>query len=54
METWEIVTTRSQVSVYRTNGPMVTIAAIDLKHYQDGRVKKKNHFVQRLYLLTLR
>ena len=22
---------------YRTNDPMVTIAAIDLKHYQDGR-----------------
>ena len=30
METWEKVTTRSQVSVYRTNDPMVTIAAIDL------------------------
>ena len=37
METWGKVTTRSQVSVYRTNDPMVTIAAIDLKHYQDGR-----------------
>ena len=37
METWGKVTTRSQVSVYRTNNPMVTIAAIDLKHYQDGR-----------------
>ena len=37
METWEKVTTRSQVSVYRTNDPMVTIAAIDLKHDQDGR-----------------
>ena len=33
METWEKVTTRSQVSVYRTNDP---IAAIDLKHDQDG------------------
>ena len=47
METWEKVTTRSQVSVYRTNDPMVTIAAIDLKHNQDGRhthlgKKKKN------------
>ena len=37
METWGKVTTRSQVSVYRTNDPMVTIADIDLKHYQDGR-----------------
>ena len=37
METWEKVTTRSQVSVYRTNDPMVTIAATDLKHNQDGR-----------------
>ena len=50
METWGKVTTRSQVIVYRTNDPMVTIAAIDLKHYQDGRhthlgLKKKNHFV---------
>ena len=36
METWGKVTTRSQVSVYRTNDPMVTIAAIDLQHYQDG------------------
>ena len=36
METWRKVTTRSQVSVYRTNDTMVTIAAIDLKHYQDG------------------
>ena len=26
------MTTRSQVSVYRTNGPMETIATIDLKH----------------------
>ena len=46
METWEKVTTRSlQVSVYRTNDPMVTIAAIDLKHDQDGRLPiygKKN------------
>ena len=33
----EKVTTRSQVSVYRTNDPMVTIAAIDLEHVQDGR-----------------
>ena len=31
------VTTMSQVSVYRTNDPMVTIASIDLKHHQDGR-----------------
>ena len=31
METWRKVTTRSQVSVYRTNDTMVTIAAIDLK-----------------------
>ena len=31
METWEKVTTRSQVSIYRTNDPMVTIVAIDLK-----------------------
>ena len=37
METWGKVTTRSQVSVYRTNDPMVTITDIDLKHYQDGR-----------------
>ena len=37
METWEKVTTRSQVSVYRTNDHMVTIAAIDLNHDQDGR-----------------
>ena len=36
METWGKVTSRSQVSIYRTNDPMVTIAAIDLKHYQDG------------------
>ena len=35
-QTWEKVTTRSQVSVYRTNDPMETIAAIDLKHDQDG------------------
>ena len=33
------VTTRSQVSVYRTSDPMVTIAAIDLKHDQDGHLK---------------
>ena len=31
------VTTRSQVSLYRTNGPMETIAAINLKH---GRCRK--------------
>ena len=37
METWEKVTTRSQVSIYGTNDPMVTIAAKDLKHDQDGR-----------------
>ena len=42
METWGKVTTRSQVSVNRTNDPMVTIAAIDLKHYHPFRVKKKN------------
>ena len=36
METWEKVKTRSQVSVFSTNDPMVTIAAIDLKHDQDG------------------
>ena len=29
------VTTRSQVSVCRTNDPMETIAAIDMKHDQD-------------------
>ena len=27
---------KSDVSVYRTNDPMKTIAAIDLKHDQDG------------------
>ena len=37
METWEKVTTWSQVNVYRTNDPMVTIAAIDVIHDQDGR-----------------
>ena len=36
MEIWGKVTTWSQLSVYRTKDPMVTIAAIDLKHYQDG------------------
>ena len=53
METWGKVTTRSQVSVYRTNDPMVTIAVIDLKHYQNGchthlglKKEKKIHFVQ--------
>ena len=30
METWEKVTTRSRVSIYRTNDPMETIAAIAL------------------------
>ena len=49
------VTTRSQISVYRINDPMKTIAAIDLKHDQDGRYthiwekknkQKKKHFVQ--------
>ena len=35
--TWEKVTTRSQVSVYRTNDPMETIAATDPKHDQDDR-----------------
>ena len=37
METWEKVTTRSQVSIYRTNDPMETIAAIGLKLDQDDR-----------------
>ena len=37
METWEKVTTMFQISVYRTNDPMVTFAAIDLKHDQDDR-----------------
>ena len=37
MEPWENVTTKSRVSIYRTNDPMVTIAAINLKHDQDGR-----------------
>ena len=37
METCEKMTTRSHVSVYRTNDPMVTIAVIDLKNDQDGR-----------------
>ena len=37
MEKWEKVTTRSQVSFHRTNDPMASIAAIDLKHDQDGR-----------------
>ena len=35
METWEKVTTRSWVSIYRTNDPMETIAAIGLKLDQD-------------------
>ena len=37
METRRKMTTRSKVGVYRTNDLMVTIAVIDLKHYQDGR-----------------
>ena len=37
METWENVTTRSRVSIYRTNDPMETIAAICLKLDQDDR-----------------
>ena len=37
METWEKVTTRSRVSIYRTNDPMEIIAAIGLKHDQDDR-----------------
>ena len=37
METLEKVTARSQVSVYRTYDPMVTIAALDLKHNQYSR-----------------
>ena len=32
------MTSRSQVSVYRTNDPIETIAAIDLKHDQGGRL----------------
>ena len=39
METWEKVTTRSRVSIYRTNDPMETIAAIGLKLDQDNRHK---------------
>ena len=35
--TWEKVTTRSEVNVYRTIDPMETIAAIDLKHDHVGR-----------------
>ena len=37
METWEKVTTRSRVSIYRTNDPMETIVAIGLKLDQDDR-----------------
>ena len=37
METWEKVTTRSRVSIYRTNDPMETIAAIGLRLDQDDR-----------------
>ena len=37
METWEKVTTRSRVSIYRTNDPMETIATIGLKLDQDDR-----------------
>ena len=50
METWEKVTTRSQVSVYRTNDPMVTIAAIDLKHDQDGRYTQTLSSILSLFL----
>ena len=37
METWEKVTTRSRVSIYRNNDPMETIAAIGLKLDLDDR-----------------
>ena len=37
MEIWEKVTTRSRVSIYRTNDPMETVAAIGLKLDQDDR-----------------
>ena len=46
METWDKVTTRSPVSIYRTNDPMETIAAIGLKLDQDDRhthIWKKNN-----------
>ena len=46
METWEKVTLRSRVSIYRTNDPMETIAAIGLKLDQDDRhthIWKKNN-----------
>ena len=46
METWEKVTTRSRVSIYRTNDPMETIPAIGLKLDQDDRhthIWKKQH-----------
>ena len=52
METWGKVTTRSQVSVYRTNDPMVTIAVIITKMAvipilgKKKKKKKKKHFVQ--------
>ena len=36
-QTWNKVTTRSRVSIYRTNDPMETIAAIGLKLEQDDR-----------------
>ena len=52
METWRKVTTRSQVSVYRTNEPMVTIAAIDLKHYQDGRHTNFNRVKKKKFSLS--
>ena len=55
METWEKVTTRSRVSIYRTNDPMETIAAIGLKLNQDDRhthIWKKNTLSSDL--LTLR
>ena len=57
METWEKVTTRSRVSIYRTNDPMETIAAIGLKLDQDDRhthIWKKNNTLSSDYLLTLR
>ena len=42
METLEKVTTRSRVSIYRTNDPMETIAAIGLKLDQDDPYMEKN------------
>ena len=53
METWEKVTTRSQVSVHRTNDPMVTIAAIDLKHTHYGKKKiNKNKSLRPVTILV--